>query len=409
MGRDATPRAYVARMPKDPRLAKLADVLALYSVQVKPGDVCGISYDVAGMPLVDEVVRAVVQAGGHPFLMPRRTALAEALLAHGSDEQLAFCNPMVSHYVETVNVHITIWAEENTKALSRIAASKLALFQQGARTYMKVMMERAALPEGHPRRLRGCGTQMPTTALAQDAEMSLGQYEDFVFRAGLLHESDPVAAWKRVSDRQEVVRQYLQGKHELRFVAPACDGHDGTDLRVDVSKATWINCCGTGNFPDGEVFAGPTLPSMGGFGASGHVNYTFPAVYNGREVEGVRLQFAGGRVVGASARKGEDYLLSMLDQDPGARNLGEIAIGTNYGITQFSKNTLFDEKIGGTFHAAVGAGYPESGNTNESGLHWDMVCDLRPRASMSGLVGGGSIFADGELFHQDGKFLVKGW
>jgi aminopeptidase len=396
-------------MPKDPRLAKLADVLARYSVEVKPGDVCGISYDVGGMPLVDELVRAVVQAGGHPFLMPRRTLIAETLLTHGSDEQLSFNNPMVRHYVETVNVHVTIWAEENTKALSRMPAHKLALFQQGARTYMKIMMERAALPKDDPRHLRGCGTQMPTTALAQDAEMSLSQYEDFVFAAGLLHEADPVAAWKRVSERQEVVRGYLQGKRELRFVAPACDGHDGTDLRVDVSKATWINCCGTGNFPDGEVFAGPTLPSMGGFGASGHVNYTFPAVYNGREVEGVRLQFEGGRVVKASAGKGEDYLRQMLDQDAGARNLGEIAIGTNYGISSFSKNTLFDEKIGGTFHAAVGAGYPESGSTNESGLHWDMVCDLRPRTSKQGPVAGGRIYADGELFHEDGKFLVKGW
>jgi aminopeptidase len=168
---------------------------------------------------------------------------------------------------------------------------------------------------------------------------------------------------------------------------------------VDVSKSTWINCAGQENFPDGEVFAGPGA-------VDGHVNYTFPAVYNGMEVMGVRLRFKDGRVVDASASKNEDYLLKMLDQDAGARNLGEIAIGTNYSIKDFSRNTLFDEKIGGTFHAAVGAGYPESGSTNQSALHWDMVCDLRPRKARDGSqVAGGTISADGEVFHRDGQFV----
>lgn len=396
-------------MPTDSRLHRLADVLVLYSTHVKPGDVCGISFDVSGMPLVDAMVQAVTRAGGHPFLLPRRTMLAEALLTHGTTEQLSFSNPVMMHYINTVNVHFSLWAEQNTKALTRFDSTKLAAFQQGAKPFMKAFMERAALAETDPKRLRWCGTQMPTHAHAQDAEMSLAQYEEFVFGAGLLHEADPVAAWRKVAKRQEIVRSWLQGKKQLRFRAPACDGHDGTDLRVDVSKATWVNCCGMENFPDGEVFAGPTLPKIGGFGVEGHVNYTFPAVYNGREVEGVRLEFKAGRVTKASASKGEDFLLKMLDQDEGARNLGEIAIGTNYGIKQFSKNTLFDEKIGGTFHAAVGAGYPESGSDNESGLHWDMVCDLRPRQAKSGHVPGGAIEADGEVFHKDGEFLISGW
>ena len=231
--------------------------------------------------------------------------------------------------------------------------------------------------------------------------MSLRQYEDFVFKAGLLHLPDPVKAWEEVHAKQERVREFLQGKKNLRFRVPAvagAGGHDGTDLRVDVSKGTWINCAGHENFPDGEVFAGPT-------GVDGHVNYTYPAVYQGREVEGVRLAFKAGRVVDATAKKNEDYLIKMLDQDAGARNLGEIAIGTNYSIKGFTKNTLFDEKIGGTFHAAVGAGYPESGSTNESGLHWDMVCDLRPPTAAAGGGEGGTIEADGEVFHKDGKFI----
>jgi aminopeptidase len=162
---------------------------------------------------------------------------------------------------------------------------------------------------------------------------------------------------------------------------------------------TWINCAGESNFPDGEVFTGPNLKHADG-GVNGIVKYTFPAVHNGREVHDIELTFEGGRVVDAKASKGLDFLEAMLDQDEGARSLGEIAIGTNYQVTEYTKNTLFDEKIGGTFHAAVGAGYPETGNDNQSGLHWDMVCDLRT---------GGTITVDGEVISRDGKFVFDGW
>jgi len=385
-------------MPHDPRLDKLAEVLVTYSTRVQPGDVCGIGFDIAGWPLAKAVSEACIRAGGHPFLLARRTMLAEPLLANGTEDQLAYSNPVMMHYIESVDVHISLWAEENTRSLTRFDPARLARYQQGAKPFMKAFMSRSAAGA-----LRWCGTQMPTAAAAQDAEMSLDQYEAFVYRAGRLHEPDPAAAWQAVHDRQERIREFLQGKRELRFRAPACDGHDGTDLVVDTSRSTWINCSGKENFPDGEIFAGPG-------GVNGHVNYTFPAVYQGREAVGVRLQFKDGRVVEASATKGEEFLIRLLDQDPGARVMGEIAIGTNYDITEFSRNTLFDEKIGGTFHAAVGAGYPESGNSNESGLHWDMVCDLRPRrAADGGSAPGGSIEADGSVFHRDGRFLVGGW
>ncbi|HYF15922.1 MAG TPA: aminopeptidase [Phycisphaerales bacterium] len=395
-------------MPRDQRIERLAEVLVNYSARVKPGDICGVVGDDGGRPLSEALARAIIRAGGQPFLLARPNSLHEAMLAHATDEQLARPNPMWQMYIETVNVHFAIWAEKNTKSLSRFDPKRTALLSQARKPFLKTFMERAGLPADDPRRLRWCGTLLPTEAHAQDAEMSLTQYEDFVFKAGLLHLEDPAAEWTRVFERQEKVRAFLQGKKQLRFRAPAEPGvHDGTDLRVDVSKGRWINCAGHENFPDGEVFAGPTLPGDGGFGVEGHVNYTFPAVYNGREVEGVRLAFKGGRVADASATKNEDFLFKMLDQDANARNLGEIAIGTNYSITEFSRNTLFDEKIGGTFHAAVGAGYPESGNTNESALHWDMVCDLRPRLARDGSqLPGGTIEADGEVFHRDGKFLM---
>src|SRR5205807_2489892 len=192
---------------------------------------------------------------------------------------------------------------------------------------------------------------------------------------------------RTIHDHKKLNLSYIQAKKPLHIREPRTESNDGTDLTVGVDGSTWINCSGDRNFPDGEVFAGPR-------GVDGHVNYTFPAVYNGREVQGVRLVFRGGKVVEARASKGEDYLVMMLDQDAGAWVLGEIAVGTNYAIKEFSKNTLFDEKIGGTFHAACGAGYPESGNSNESGLHWDMVCDLRP--SEDHTRPGGTIEADGE-------------
>ncbi|MBX3389343.1 MAG: aminopeptidase [Phycisphaeraceae bacterium] len=373
----------------DPRLHKLADVLVNYSTRVKEGDLVAIRGDPIAWPGIEAVFVAVLRAGGNPFYVPQSERIAELLLEHGTDEQIRFLSPLDMQRVERIDVEIAFWAESNTKSLSRYPSERLAMKQAARKPFMKRFLERAG-----KRELRWVGTLFPTNAFAQDAEMSLSEYEDFVFRAGLLHLPDPAAEWKKISERQQRVVDYLRGKEQVHFQAPPVSGeHDGTDLRVDVSKSTWINCDGKENFPDGEVFAGPQ-------GVDGHVNYTFPAVYHGKEVEGVRLEFKGGRVINASAKKGEDYLIKMLDQDAGARVMGEIAIGTNYSIREFTKNTLFDEKIGGTFHAAVGAGYPESGSSNESGLHWDMVCDLR---------GGGTIAADREVFHRNGRFAHSDW
>lgn len=373
----------------DPRLQQLANVLVNYSTRVKKGDLVAIRGDPIAWPAIEAVFVAVLKAGGNPLYIPQSERIAELLLEHGTDDQVRFLSPLDMHRVEKIDVEIAFWAESNTKSLSRYPSERLAMKQAARRPFMKRFLERAGKHE-----IRWVGTLFPTHAFAQDAEMSLSEYEDFVFRAGLLHLPDPAAAWKKISERQQRVVDFLQGKKQVHFRVPPKSGeHDGTDLRVDVSKSTWINCDGKENFPDGEVFAGPQ-------GVDGHVNYTFPAVYHGKEVEGVRLEFKGGRVVNASAKRGEDYLIKMLDQDAGARVMGEIAIGTNYSIREFSKNTLFDEKIGGTFHAAVGAGYPESGSSNESGLHWDMVCDLRQ---------GGTIAADGEVFHQNGRFTHSGW
>ena len=379
---------------RDPRIDTLADVLVRYSTAVKPGDLVAIEGDPIAMPIIEATFERVLEAGGHPFWWCSRTeVLSDIFLEKATDEQLAFLNPIRMDYVERIDVRIGFWAEVNTKAGTSTDPARAAKARAAGAPYMNRFLERFA--QG---KLRWVGTMYPTQAAAQDAEMSLRAYERFVYGAGLLHLPDPVAAWKQVHERQQRVVDWLAPKKELRFRAPATDTHDGTDLTVNVDGGTWINCSGKENFPDGEVFAGPQ-------GADGHVNYTYPAVYDGREVEGVRLAFKDGRVVDASATKNEDFLIAMLDQDAGARTMGEIAIGTNYGITGFTRNTLFDEKIGGTFHAAVGAGYPESGSNNQSGLHWDMVCDLRSTSDRPG----GTIEADGEVFHKDGRFTHDGW
>ncbi len=216
--------------------------------------------------------------------------------------------------------------------------------------------------------------------------MSLAEYEDFVFQACFVGKPDPVAEWRRVAKEQERIVNYLNAKKTIKV-----EGKD-TDLTVAVSGRKWINCCGLRNMPDGEVFTGPVEDS-----AQGRIRYSYPAIYGGKEVVDVRLEFKDGKVTEARAEKGEDLLQAMIAMDEGAKRIGEFAIGTNYGVQRFTKNTLFDEKIGGTIHLALGFSIPESGGVNQSGIHWDMVCDLKE---------GGRIFADGEKFYEDGKFLI---
>ncbi|MEM8737289.1 MAG: aminopeptidase [Planctomycetota bacterium] len=385
---------------RDPRITALARVLVEYSTEIKPGQLVRITGDPVGMPLIQAVYEQVLEAGGHPMVRLNPGELTDVFYDRADDSQLGYVNPLALEETKTIDASIGLWASTNTKSLSRIDPRKQGIASAARKPLAKIFFERAAAGE-----LKWSGTQYPTLASAQDAERSIAQYEDFVFSAGHLDADDPVAVWKAISARQQQVVDYLNGKKHLHFQTPA-----GTDLHVDIEGMTWINCDGHENFPDGEVFTGPNLaagsasPAPGG--VQGVVQYSFPAVHHGREAHDIRLTFENGRVVDAQASKGLDFLLAMLDQDEGARNMGEIAIGTNYAITEYTKNTLFDEKIGGTFHAAVGAGYPETGNRNESGLHWDMVCDLRPT---HGPGTGGTITVDGEVISRDGRFVFDSW
>jgi aminopeptidase len=372
----------------DPRIDKLAHVLVTYSVGVRRGDVVRISSSTTAMPLVRAIYRAVLGAGGHPLLRISDDECQDAFYELADAKQLRHVGPLVVREVETIDCSIGIWANDNTKSMTRVDPKKQATVSRARQPIMKLFMERAA-KKGR-KRLRWTGTQFPCHAAAQDAEMSLTQYEDFVYAAGLLHHRNPAADWRKISTRQKRVCDHLNKCREIRFKTP-----QGTDLRLGIRGRHWLNCDGHENFPDGEVFTAPVEDATEGI-----VCYSFPAVHGGREAHDIRLRFKAGRVVDASASKGEPFLLKMLDQDRGARRLGEIAIGTNYAIRNYTRNTLFDEKIGGTFHAALGAAYPESGGKNVSGLHWDMVCDLRR---------GGIIEADGKIISRNGRFLRSSW
>ena len=366
----------------DPRIDRLAQVLVNYSVGVKPDQLVRIASPPEATPLVLAIYRQVLAAGGQPFVRLAPEELQEILAKHGNQQQLAFCNPITLVEYEKIDCSIGIWAESNTRALTNCDPARLSAIQSARKPLNDIFFSRAAAGK-----LNWVGTQFPTQACAQDAEMSLDEYADFVFAAGLLDKPDPVAEWKRISQSQRRLVDSLNGKKTYRVVAA-----NGTDVTMSIENHIWINCDGHENFPDGEVFSGPVLDSV-----NGQINFSFPAVYQGREVQDVQLTFRDGKVVDARASKGHDFLISMLDMDAGSRFLGECAIGTNYSITRYTRNTLFDEKIGGTVHFALGAGYPETGNANQSGLHWDMVVDLRP---------GGYVEVDGTKVSVDGKLQI---
>ncbi|MHC5060356.1 MAG: aminopeptidase [Planctomycetota bacterium] len=366
----------------DPRIRKLADVLVQYSVALAKGDVVVIKAPPIASPLVVQLYRAALEAGAHPHIRMVPNELAETLLKYGSDEQLEFVSPLSMHEADSIDATIGIWGEVNTKALTNTDSQKHAKLSAAHRPIEDRLMERESKGE-----YCWTGSLFPTNASAQDAGMSLGEYEDFVFGAGFLGQPDPVAVWKQIEQKQQQVVDLLNGRKTLHLEAA-----NGTDLTMSVERRKWINCGGKQNFPDGEVFTCPIKDSV-----NGTVAFSFPAVHMGNECEGVKLRFENGRAIEATAEKGEDFLNKMIDQDEGARFVGEFAFGCNYNIQQFTRNTLFDEKIGGTVHLALGMAFPEAGGQNKSGLHWDMVCDLRP---------GGRITVDGDVVHEDGKFTT---
>jgi len=365
----------------DPRIEKLAEVLVDYSLEVREGQLVVISGTPLAEPLLRSVVRLVLERGAHPAVQVTLPSLSEVVLRTANDRQLQYLTPDERLGPEQADALLRILGESNTRALTGIDPQRQQIFQRARTELRRVYLQRAA--EG---RLNWCLTLFPTEAYAQDAEMSLEEYEDFVFQAGMLDTADPVAAWRAQGQEQQRLIDWLKEKREVHVRAP------DTDLRLSIAGRTFISADGRRNFPDGEIFTGPVETSV-----TGHIRFTFPSIVSGRRVEDIRLWFEDGRVVKATAARNEPFLHRMLETDDGARYLGEFAFGLNRKITRFTGHILFDEKIGGTIHLAIGAGYPETGSRNQSAVHWDMICDLREQSE---------VWVDGQLFMKDGQIVV---
>jgi aminopeptidase len=365
----------------DIRLNRLANVLVNYSTKVKAGDWVHINANWQAIPLVKEVVAYVLKAGGNPSVSLESSDLNEIFMSQARNAQLQWMPPLDMHMIKNVNVWIIIEAPENTRAMSNIDPSRQQMRNQAYAKWTETYTKRSASGE-----LRWVMTNYPCQALAQEAEMSLTDYENFVYQSTFADQVDPVQHWRNIHDEQERLIVWLAGKKTISIRGPQAD------VTLSIAGRKFINSDGDHNMPSGEIFTSPVEESINGW-----VFFSYPAIYQGTSVEGVRLKFENGRVVKASAEKNEEFLLKMLDIDEGVRFVGELGIGTNYGIGRFTRNILYDEKIGGTFHLALGNGFGEAGGLNESSIHWDLIADAANATEMH---------ADGELFFKDGKFVV---
>jgi aminopeptidase len=355
--------------------------LVHYCTAVQPGDWVLVRGHITALPLVEETLRCVVEAGGNPTVQLDADETTAVLLAAATDEQLRWTSPLDEALAERVDVRIVIQGATNTRNLTGVDPQRQQIYDQARRKFLRTYMERSAAG-AH----RWVGTLFPCPAYAQEADMRLAQYEDFVYAATFADQPDPIAGWQAVHDTQQRLVDWLQGKEHVEVRGP------NVDLRLSIAGRTFINSDGKRNMPSGEIFTGPVEDSVDGW-----IRFSYPALRGGREVDGVEFEFREGKVVQARAAKNEDYLLSQIAIDAGAAYLGEFAIGTNYQIQRFTKSILYDEKIGGTMHVALGAGYPETGSRNQSAIHWDFICDMRRDSE---------IRVDGALFYKDGQFVV---
>jgi len=355
--------------------AAFARLLCGYCLEAQPGQQVVVRSTTLAAPLLLAVQRELLEREAWPLLRAELPGAAEEWWGAARDAHLDGFAPAELAEVEATHASLTIQAPENTTALAGVDPARMA----------RAARARAPLREAALRR-RWCGTLWPTPAGAQRAGMGTAEFAGFVRRATFLDRDDPAAAWGELGELQARLIERLSAASELRIEA------EGTDLRLSVAGRTWVNSDGRRNMPSGEVFTGPVEDS-----AEGRIRFGISSSPRGVEVAGIELELREGRVVDARAERGHEYLLATLDTDPGARRLGEVGIGTNTGIDRPVGAILFDEKIGGTVHFALGRSYPETGGVNESAVHWDMICDLRA---------GGRLSADGDVIQQDGGFLA---
>jgi len=365
----------------DYRVENLAKVIVEYCLSVKPKDRVAIIGSTLSEMLMLAIQREVLRAGGYPHLFPSLPGSQYIRFSESNDDQLDFVSPVMKMAFEEFECLASLYSMANTRALTNIDPAKQGRVAKAQAGVMKRYMERAATGE-----LEWAVSMFPTNAHAQDAEMSLAEFEDYVYSTTYADTDDPVKEWRRIHDEQQHYVDWLSGKEELVVKGP------NVDLTLSIKDRAFINEAGVDNMPGGEIYTSPIEDSVKGW-----IRFTYPAIYRGREVDTIELKIEKGKIIKATAGKNEAFLLEMLEVDEGARYMGEFAIGTNKRINRFIKNILYDEKIGGTIHMALGAGFEEIGGKNTSGIHWDMICDMRD---------GGQIFVDDELFYESGEFKI---
>lgn len=360
---------------------KYAKLLTHYSLKLKKGERLYIKSTTLAEPLVREVYREAMKLGAHVEYTLDFKGMAPIFYHEANKDQLNYINLLTEASTRDFDAYLYIRAPFNLKEQQGIDQKKVDAKRKAMESINKVYFERTASGE-----LKRSLCQFPTDANAQEAGMSYEEYCDFIFGACKLDQPDPIEAWKALGKKQQKIVDFLNQKQNIRYVT------EGTDIRFSTKGRQWINSDGTANMPSGEVFTAPVEDSV-----EGHIRFSYPAIYMGHEVEGVELKVEKGEIISWDADKGKDFL-DKIFIIPGSRRFGEAAIGTNYGVQKITKNILFDEKIGGSIHMAIGQSYKQCGGENESAIHWDMITDMKAS---------GQIFADNELIYEKGKFIVE--
>ncbi|MHA1110969.1 MAG: aminopeptidase [Promethearchaeota archaeon] len=362
---------------------KLAKLVVNYAVDVKPGDKVVLAGAVDAIDLFQAIYAEVIKAGAH--ILEKDLAIpgnGEIFFKHATEEQLKFVNPLSTQASEILDKYISIFSSTNRKGLANIDQEKMMMVQKANSHLQQKLMERTAKGE-----VMWNLCPYPSPAFAQEGNMGTLEYKEFVYKALALDKPDPVAYWKEVEKKHESVIAILEKGKTYRVV-----GED-TDISMNIEGRKWMNSCGHRNLPDGEVHSSPHEDSV-----NGTIRFTYPGIRSGKEIENIWLKFKDGKVVEHDASKGKEYLDKVLELE-NADRLGEIAVGTNYGITKFTKNMLFDEKMGGTIHFALGSGYPQTGSKNVSNIHWDILKDMKSDESV--------IYVDGKEIYRAGKWLIS--
>ena len=361
-------------------IQRYAQLLVEYCLEIKAGEKLFIHSTTLGESLVREVYRLANRNGAKVVTDMAWRGQSRIFYEEAKDDQLLWANPLIKSVYETFDAYLYIRAPFNLREEQSIDGNKRTLRSKALKPLHNIYNERTA-----NRTLKRCLCQFPTQAAAQEAGMALEEYEKFVFDACRLYEPDPEASWKEVRLEQQRLVDYLNDSNQIEYRSTK------TDLSFSVEGRTWINSDGKTNMPSGEVFSAPVEDSV-----NGHIHFDYPSVFRGHSVQGITLWVENGTVTKWQAEVGQS-LLDEIFKIEGARQFGEVAIGTNYKIQRATKNILFDEKIGGTVHLAVGQSYKQAGGLNNSSIHWDMISEMK---------NGGQILADGVKIYENGVFLI---